>query len=178
MGYETSFVGSFDLDHSLSPKRLAYLKRFSETRRMKRNALNASRLPDPIRIAARLPIGDGDAQYFVGGADSAGQGLDPSVVDCNAPPFGQPGLWCGWTPADNGQAIVWNELEKFYYYVEWMEYLIRHFLKPWGYVVNGKVRWDGEDSGDSGVIHARNNIIQAAPDVLMSPDPKWGDRAE
>jgi hypothetical protein len=72
----------------------------------------------------------------------------------------QPGLWCQWVPTDDGTMIVWDEGEKFYDYVEWLRYLIEHFLRPWGYTLNGAVIWQGEESDDRGRIHVNNNAIE------------------
>jgi hypothetical protein len=54
---------------------------------------------------------------------------------------------------------VWDGNEKFYHYAEWLEYLIGHFLAPWGYTLNGTVKWVGEDPADSGVIEVENNRV-------------------
>src|SRR5262249_30838871 len=135
----------------LKPEHSAYLKAFSETRRMQRNPRKVQGLPDPVRYAVDLPVGV-EGGYFVGGGGDAGQDRDVSVVEYNQPPRGQPGLWCDWAPTADGTAIVWNGAEKFYRYVEWLRYLIEHFLAPWGYVLNGAVGWQGEDPGDRGTI--------------------------
>lgn len=178
MGYTTDFTGEFTLDKPLTSAHTAYLKQFSETRRMKRDEKVAATLPDPVREAVGLPVGP-EGSYFVGGCGSFGQGYDESVVDSNTPPgqlkFGsgkwedneklirsgqcQPGLWCQWTPTELGDGIVWNGAEKFYHYVEWLKYLIEHFLKPWGYVLGGEVEWQGEDPADSGKIEVENNEV-------------------
>jgi len=76
---------------AMKPEHVAYLKQFSDTRRMKRDPKKAEKRRDPIRIAAGLPIGP-DGAYFVGGEGLGGQDLDKSVVDGNKPPKGQPGL--------------------------------------------------------------------------------------
>jgi hypothetical protein len=39
------------------------------------------------------------------------------------------------------------------------QYLIGHFLAPWGYTLNGTVKWVGEDPADSGVIEVENNRV-------------------
>ena len=70
-----------------------------------------------------------------------------------------PGAWCGWVPNEDGTAIVWNEQEKFYDYIEWIKYLIEVYLTPWGYVVNGSVYWYGEEGGDTGRIDVENNVV-------------------
>lgn len=136
-----------------------YLRAFSRTRRMKRDPEKAKGLPDPVRQAAGLPLGE-EAAYFVGGTGYAGQDRDGSVVDYNDPPAGQPGLWCKWVPNELGTGIVWDRGEKFYDYIAWLEYLLEHFLTPWGYVVNGRVAWKGEDRADTGVIIVTANAVE------------------
>ena len=125
---------------------------------MERKQTIASTLPDPIRKAVGLPIGKQGA-YFVGGGGDFGQGTDASIINSNGAPDGQPGLWCQWVPNDEGTAIEWNGGEKFYHYVEWINYLINNFLKPWGYTINGEVSFRGEDFSDCGTIVANNNSI-------------------
>lgn len=66
MGYTTEFRGEFKLNKPLARKHRAYLVRFGETRRTKRDARRTSRRPDPVREAAGLPVGP-DGAYFVGG---------------------------------------------------------------------------------------------------------------
>lgn len=168
MGYHTDFDGSFQVEPPLKPEHRAYLEKFSGTRRMRRvPAITAAR-PDPIREAAGLPVGR-DGAYFVGAGGHAGQEPEEGplganrkklgIIDYNSPPAGQPGLWCQWTPTEDGEAIVWDGGEKFYDYVEWLQYLIAHFLKPWGYVLNGKVEWEGEERSDFGVICVEANEV-------------------
>lgn len=145
----------------LEPAHAAYLHAFSDTRRMRRDASRAALFPDPIREAVGLPIGP-EGAYFVGGRDDFGQGEDESILDYNDPPYGQPGLWCQWIPSKDRTAIVWSGAEKFYYYVEWLEYLIEHFLGPWGYLLNGEVDWQGEEEEDRGTITVVENAVKAA----------------
>jgi hypothetical protein len=120
---------------------------------------------------------------FGGGSDS------DDVINHNKSPSGQPGLWCQWVPAkENGETlriiedvpaiealagslkekqqaspythIAWDGGEKFYSYIEWLEYIISHFLEPWGYVLDGVVSWEGEDLRDIGNIEVVNNNVQ------------------
>lgn len=160
MGYTTDFSGIFNLDKPLRPEHLAYLNAFSETRRMKRNAEIAETLPDPIRLSVNLPIGT-EGEFYVGSVSESffGQHKDASIIDYNQPASTQPGLWCHWTPNQDGTSIEWNGAEKFYNYIEWIEYLINKLLVPWGYVLNGEVEWDGEDSSDMGMIIIENNVV-------------------
>ena len=75
------------------------------------------------------------------------------------PHEGMPGLWCDWVPNEDGTALEWNGAEKFYDYVPWIKYLIENFIKPWGLTVNGEVEWEGEESGDLGLIVVKDNVV-------------------
>ena len=172
MGYTTYFGGEFNLDKPLTEEHNAYLTKFAESRRMKREPYFVETLPDPIRESVSLPIGY-QGEYFVGGQDFCGQREDHSVVDYNDPPENQPGLWCQWVPTEDGTQIVWDDGEKFYDYVEWIEYLIEHFLKPWGYVLSGEVSWEGEESSDIGVIYVKDNQVEAVESVITNPFPSF-----
>lgn len=158
MGYTTDFEGSWKLNKPLTDAHKAYLNKFSETRRQRRNSNLTARRDDPIRLAVNLPVGE-EGCYFVGETGFCGQDHGPDVTDGNSPPSGQPGLWCKWIPTFDGLAIEWSGAEKFYDYVEWIEYLIAHFLKPWGYKLSGTVEWHGEEHSDIGKIVIRNNKV-------------------
>src|SRR5947207_635951 len=108
MGYTTDFKGEFSLDRPLSPEHAAYLTRFSETRRMRRNADMTALLPDPLREAVGLPVGV-DGAFYIGDKDEAGQTRSDDIVDYNNAPNGQPGLWCQWVPNEAGTALEWDE---------------------------------------------------------------------
>jgi hypothetical protein len=167
VGYSTDFTGQFDLDKPLLDEHAAYLKAFNGTRRMKRNPELTAKLPDPVRVAAGLPLGP-DAGYFVGAAliqeegpfGGAGQAHTADIVDYNLPPDSQPSLWCQWVPDDWNAAIEWDGSQKFHRYVEWLGYLIDHFLAPWGYVLSGTVEWRGEDLDDHGRILVADNVVR------------------
>lgn len=201
MGYHTDFDGDFEVTPVLLPEHRTYLEAFARSRRMKRDAEIAETLPDPIRIAARLPVGF-EGAYFVGNSDkNMGQDKDISVTNSNEPPgspkipaadptnpmadwnqryakeqeltahalalgLAQPGLWCQWEPSEDGTAIRWDEGEKFYHYIEWIKYLIAHFIEPWGYSLNGEVNWAGEDSEDRGVIKIQDNVVTVGRAVI------------
>ena len=158
MGYTTYFDGEFTLDKPLTLAQYGYLKAFNESRRMIRNEFVTAGRDDPKRIAVGLPVGK-DGQYFVGEGGFMGQDGGEDVLDQNRPPPGQPGLWCQWTPSEDGTKIVHDEGEKFYDYVEWLEYIVAHFLMPWGLTLNGEVKWDGEESSDVGIIRVVDNVV-------------------
>jgi hypothetical protein len=77
------------------------------------------------------------------------------------------GLWCQWIPTDDKTTIVHDGGEKFYNYVEWLEYLIQHFLKPNGYILNGEVEGQGETMGDYFKIICRNNLVKKIYPVFI-----------
>jgi hypothetical protein len=150
MGYTTDFFGRFDLDKPLSKDQAAYLVRFNETRHLQINVEEFLDADDPLRQAVGLPLGT-EGEYFMGG-DLHGNG--------DLPPSTQPGLYCKWRPTDDGEGIEWDEAEKFYDYTEWLEYIINHFLKVWGYTLNGEVEWRGEDYDDVGKIYVKDNVVK------------------
>lgn len=158
MGYTTDFEGEFQLDRPLNAEHQDYLQKFNETRRMKRDSNKAILLLDPVRDKANLPIGV-EGEYFVGATGMMGQDRDDSVLEYNYPPWKQPGLWCGWVPSYDGSTIMWDGGEKFYYYIEWLEYIIEKFLKRWGYTLNGEVTYQGEDPSDFGMIVVKDNVV-------------------
>jgi hypothetical protein len=84
---------------------------------------------------------------------------------------GRPCVYCQWTPTADGTGIVWDMGEKFYGWLEWLEYIIQHQLRPQGYALNGEVRWRGTNADDSGVIFVKDNRVEAVPDV--NPGPSW-----
>lgn len=161
MGYTTDFEGQFDLDRPLDEAHATYLRSFSETRRMKRDAAVTHGRTDLTRASADLPVGI-DGGYFVGEEGFAGQDRGGDVLDGNNPPSGQPGLWCQWTVGGGDQSIVWDDGEKFYEYTAWLVYVIEHFLAPWGYTLNGVVRWRGEEFSDNGTIRVVDNEVSTS----------------
>lgn len=160
MGYTTEFTGSFTVTPALRPEHYEYLVKFADTRRMKRNEHRTVHRPDRVRLAAGLGIGV-DGGYYVGEEGFMGQSDGPDIVDPNSPPSGQPGLWCKWEPAEGGTEIRWNGMEKFYDYAQ---YLIDHFLSPWGYQLEGIVEYQGEDPDDFGRLYVNggDTVVQRA----------------
>lgn len=145
MGYSTDFNGSFQLNKPLSEKMKTFLTKFAQTRRM-------GRRQDEKKYGIQ-------GEFFVDGTGSFGQGNDKDIIDHNTEPCTQPGLWCQWIPSEDGTEIKWDGGEKFYNYTEWLVYLIHKILKPNGYVLNGSVEWQGEETGDVGEITVKNNKV-------------------
>lgn len=149
MGYTTDFDGSFQLNKPLTEKMKDFLMKFADSRRMKRN--------QPAEFGV-------EGEFYVdGGSGGSGMSSEKDVIDSNQPPSTQPGLWCKWIPNDDGTEIIWDGGEKFYDYTEWLVYLIHKILKPNGYVLNGEVTWQGEETGDVGEITVKNNVVFSKP---------------
>ena len=70
-----------------------------------------------------------------------------------------PKSYLQWVPNEDGTAIVWNGGEKFYDYIHWLRWLIKHYLKEHGLAVNGSIKWRGDELEDVGIIYAHNNKI-------------------
>lgn len=143
MGYTTDFYGTFNLDRKLSEDDYKFLVKLNETRRMARNV-------EGYGI---------EGEFYVDGGGMLGQDSESNIINYNQPPKTQPGLWCQWRPTSDGTGIEWDGMEKFYNYVEWLEYIINSILAPRGYVLNGSVEWRGEESGDCGTITVENNKV-------------------
>lgn len=71
-----------------------------------------------------------------------------------------PGYYCGWVSNKHGKHLEWDGGEKFYDYVEWLEWLIKTFFKPKGISLNGAMMWQGEEIGDIGRIEVDNNTVK------------------
>lgn len=166
MGYHTDFNGEFSCSPALSADHLAYLERFAQVRHCKRDVKVLETIDDPLRVAVGLPIGE-EGEFFVGDTASA------NATEGNGVNKHQPGVWCQWVPTEDGAEIVWDEGEKFYDYVEWIEYLVENFIKPWGYKLNGAVNWNGDEPDDVGTIQVFDNeIVVTTGQVLVKSNER------
>lgn len=147
MGYTTDFTGQIEVSPPLNDEEIEYLKKFSETRRMSCE----------------------QGPYYVDRGGLFGQDHEDGISNYNSPPAGQPSLWCQWVPTDDGQHIEWNGTEKFYCSVEWMQYLMDHFIGPTPlaapeldflqpHTLNGEITAQGEEYDDRWVLKVENNV--------------------
>ena len=163
MGYTTDFSGSVAVVPALNAEEIAYLKKFAQSRRV-----HCTQGP-----------------YFVDrSGDFFGQGSE-GVLNFNAAPEGQPGLWCQWIPTDDGTKIEWDGGEKFYGAASWMKYIIDHFIGPnpiaktalpflHGHTCNGEIEAQGEESDDKWLLIVKDNIVSIAeskPTEYGEPTP-------
>jgi hypothetical protein len=146
MGYTTDFIGSFAFDKPLAKEDKEFLTKLSNSRRMARDT-------DP-----KYGV---EGEFYVDGGYDGFTGED-GVIDHNRQPSTQPGLWCQWVPSDDGKFLEWDGGEKFYAYVEWLQYIINSVLPRLSqpYVLNGEVTWYGEDHDDTGKIIVTDNNVE------------------
>lgn len=79
--------------------------------------------------------------------------------------------YCQWEPTEDLKGLKWDDGEKFYDYVEWLEQIIR-LIAPAGYIVSGLVKYQGEEIGDVGDITVANNVVylnEYKPQILTCP---------
>ncbi len=172
MSHQIIIQGELALNPKLSPSQRAYLSRFSNTRRMKRNNNLLIKEDDDLRTDVNLPLGV-DSEYYVGSPAAMGQDFDnPSVVAVSEPPGTQPGLWCGWSPNRTGTKLVWNRNIIEFEPPEWLAYIINHFLKPWNIVCNGSIKYYFES--DVEIVYS---LISDANHISYKMDQK-GDRKQ
>lgn len=159
MGYSTDFFGKFNLDKKLTDDQAEYLRLYSDTRHCTRRG-STSNLMDRLNI----PFGkDGEfvaeiEDNYFSNSKKDRDSYRTLVIDYNDPPGDCPGLWCNWAPTKDNFGIEWNGAEKFYNYVEWLNFILENFLVPWGYNLTGYVRFQGEDQFDKGYIRIKNNF--------------------
>jgi len=157
MGYTTDFEGEFSIEPPLDIAQTFYLRKLAETRRMKRDPAVVEKMPDRLRVAVGLPVGE-EGEFYVAANGFHGQSRD-NVVDYNDPPSSQPSLWLQWQVSEEGDSLAWDGGEKFYAYGEWLAYMLKNFFVPWGRTLNGSVEWQGEDTGDRGCLIIEDNVL-------------------
>ena len=145
MSYHTDFTGHFTFNQMLDTKTAMFINQLSRTRRV-------THAPDKLIEQGFLNDYGVEGEWFV-------QRNTNAVLNFNTPPSTQPSLYLEWRVSDDKKRLYWNGAEKFYHYIEWLEYLIDNILKPKNYSLNGTVYFQGENEDDSGVIEIKNNYI-------------------
>lgn len=160
MGYTTEFSGSFKFDRPLTEIEKNYINNLAETRRVKRDS---SKLMEKYKGKLGNPFAKNDTVEEIYGIDGEyfvdNDEYDETIIDYNTPPKSQPGLWCQWIVSGDNDCLEWDCGEKFYNYINWLQYLIDHFFSKWGVNLNGEVIWNGEDSEDVGKMVVENNNV-------------------
>lgn len=156
MGYTTDFSGCFNLNKPLDRETQNILKGLNNTRRMKRSV---KKLAERLNISVEKCIEEyGKEGEFYFDNDNLGQNETSDVVNYNEPPSCQPSLWCAWKYNNDENTIEWDGSEKFYEYIEWMNY-IKKILENKNYKLEGCISWMGEENGDVGNIEIKESKI-------------------
>jgi hypothetical protein len=68
--------------------------------------------------------------------------------------------YCQWQLTKDCRGIEWDHGEKFYNYVEWLQYLIDNVLTPHDVTLSGSVNYSGEEADDNGVLVVENGSVR------------------
>jgi hypothetical protein len=78
------------------------------------------------------------------------------------PPNPRPDGSCRWVPSEDGEWIEYDgSVGGIVHFDNWLWYLIKHFLEPWDYYLNGEVYWQGVEEDDYGVLVVIENLMDA-----------------
>lgn len=69
-----------------------------------------------------------------------------------------PSSYMQWVPSETLDHIVYDGNEKFYNYVEWLQWLLDHLI-TFGVTANGTLYWSGEDVDDTGTIEVVESVV-------------------
>lgn len=152
MGYTTEFEGRFNLNKKIEDKHSLFLSNYTKTRHCSYK-VKASKCMNNVNI---LP-GEFGEFFAPDNADYYNSRYERFITEMNNNP-NTPGLWCHWVPTEDSLGIEWDGGEKFYDYVEWLNFIIKHFLTPWGYELSGSVHFQGEDPNDFGILKVKDNL--------------------
>lgn len=72
-----------------------------------------------------------------------------------------PDSYCDWQLTKDCMGLEWSGAEKFYHYVEWLQWLYDNILKKDGIQITGALKYEGESSDDMGsIIFENGKFIQ------------------
>lgn len=63
-----------------------------------------------------------------------------------------------WVPSESLDAIVYDGNEKFYDYAQWLQWVLDQ-LQKMGVTAEGSIVWQGESTGDTGVLTVNANVL-------------------
>lgn len=78
-----------------------------------------------------------------------------------------PGGYNQWNLTKDCQGIEWDGSEKFYDYVEWLQYLIDKVLAPAGVTLSGTIAYSGEDVKDAGILTIQDGKVEQIERALV-----------
>lgn len=85
---------------------------------------------------------------------------------------GAPTSYCHWQLTRDCMGIEWDGGEKFYDYVEWLQFIVDKILAPAGLTLSGQLEFDGEDSKDNGTISVVDGKVVREENSVVIKDLK------
>lgn len=170
MGYDTNFSGELVMSRRLTEPEHEYLSAFLDTAHYARDTSKLEGIPDPLREAVGLPLGD-QGCFFMGRDESVASYMiqyeDTLLEDYDyGPPVNLPDYGTDWYLGGlmDGRDVLRHEDGKSRgLYTDWLAWLVENILTPWGISLNGEVTWDGDDEGDMGRIVCTPAVTVAGP---------------
>ena len=203
MGYTIEYIGRFGLNKPLTEEHAKFLRDFAKTR----HYVRAYPENDPNGIFFTDPKGELEPTWEDLDYKELCLSTHPNAlrkkkeyelskwgcIELNDVNPGMPSFYCQWVPTEENQGIEWDGGEKFYKAFDWLKFIIKHYLEPWGYVLNGTVKiWFGSNEYpfENGVLEVRDNEVTYDSDELyetldeepiededdliaINPDPKY-----
>jgi len=171
MGYNIEYRGRFEFSKTIDDGVYEYLRDFAKTRHMKREMSKS----EGYGVYGEFYLAPNEFYQDITFLNLIKEGKDPSnylqkeyrILDQNNPPPTQPGLWCHWIPTEDHKGLEWNRSEKFYNGKEWLEYLIKNFIAPRGYFLNGSVQVVDLDKREYPNQICELNVIQNEVKVVF-----------
>jgi hypothetical protein len=75
--------------------------------------------------------------------------------------------------SEDGSTILPEEGESRHGLILWLTLLVEHVFRSSGYVLNGGISWNGDDTEDRGSIFIRDNLIEIVDDLIVNGGPSW-----
>ena len=183
MSNMTNLYGHFVLDRPLTAEQIAYLEHFLQMKRYIWDEAFIQGFPDPLREAVSLPVGL-QGMYFTGCNDQTFDALQPGIIRDYFDPFKVPyepeevqqevkaryplvlALPRGhapWGPTADDMGMSGDRVDNWREPVAWLQFLLDHFLLPWGYELKGEVVYKTFE-GEEGRFVVRDNRVREVCD--------------
>lgn len=170
MGYDTYFTGELVMSRRLTEPEHEYLSAFLDTAHYARDTSKLEGIPDPLREAVGLPLGD-QGCFFMGRDKSVASDMiqyeDTLLEDYDyGPPVNLPDHGTDWYLVrlkDGRDILCHGDGKSRGLYTDWLMWLVENILTPWGISLSGEVTWRGDDEEDMGRIVCTPAVTAAGP---------------
>lgn len=157
MSYEIpQITGSLKFNKPPTKELVDYIRLFGNIRHMIRNVEKIKRIdPNWEQHCFNGNLGI-EGEYYIPYKED--DSFDPitSVTEKNCYPKTQPNFYCHWfINIDN--ELVWDGNPFFNQNIQWLQYLIKNFFEPLGYVLNGELETTVKICVEDNKITTREN---------------------